>query len=155
MFHSLTRACVLAIVSLSLTSCLGPNKPQPQNQKKTIPVHGEVTVDGKAGHGVRIYFSPKAGPDTANPTATTATAGEDGKFEAGTYSSNDGAPAGEYALTFEWIDPTKPIRLLGGGGPPPDQFNGKYIDIKKSTHSVTVPEGATEVEVPRIELTTK
>ncbi|MEX2286570.1 MAG: hypothetical protein WD648_05730 [Planctomycetaceae bacterium] len=145
--------CALVIVPLVLASCGGTNNPQPVNAKKTIPVRGEVYIDGKPGYGVKVNFVPKS-PDAANPTVSVGESGEDGKFEIGTYGTNDGAPAGEYVLTFVWFDRTK-IDVLNREESAADQFSGKYADPKNSKHSVTVPEDATEVEIPRIELTTQ
>jgi len=145
--------CALVVIPLVLASCGGPNNPQPTNTKKTIPVRGEVFVDGQPGNGVKVHLIPKGGGDTGNPTTSVGDAGEDGKFQIRTYGGSDGAPAGEYTLTFERFEPGIHIRL--GGKASPDLFGAKYADPKTSKHSVTVPEDATEVEIPRIELSSK
>ena len=151
------RACALVVVPVVLVSCGGTGGPKPPNQKKTIPVHGEIYIDGQPGYGVNVDLTPKAGQDQSSPIAPHGEAGEDGTFKIMTYSTNDGAPAGEYVLTFTWTDRSKGVQIGGakGGGEPPDQFDGKYADPAKSKHTLSVGADATEVDAGRIELTNK
>jgi hypothetical protein len=66
-----------------------------------------------------------------------------------TYRFGDGAPAGEYVLTFMW-GKLDPLSMQYGG---PDQLNGRYDKRAKSEHRVTV--ASEEVDLGRIELTSK
>ncbi|MEX2286981.1 MAG: hypothetical protein WD648_07830 [Planctomycetaceae bacterium] len=73
-----------------------------------------------------------------------------------TYGLNDGAPAGEYALTFQWIGGAGAGEILSGeDDESADRFGGKYADPAKSKHSVTVGEDDTEVVIPPIELSSQ
>lgn len=151
--HSASRRILFAaasILSLAVAGCPGPNNPKPPNQKTTTPVHGMITVDGKPGHGVQVTLQPPSGIDASNPTVSRGEANQEGKFEISTYGGNDGAPPGEYVLTFEWYDRTV-VRI--GGGDPKDMFKGKYA--KSSEHKITVPPGKEPLDLGTIELSSK
>ena len=71
--------------------------------------------------------------------------GENGEFRLRSYRPNDGAPKGEYAVTFQW-----PGHINTGNEPEPapevDQLQGLYSDPNKSTFKVVVHEGENELE---------
>jgi hypothetical protein len=144
-------ATVLFVGGLCCSAC-GPhiNAPTPPNPKATTPVSGIVKIDGQPGHGVKVMLNPVSGVDAANPTVTEGEADKDGKFVISTYGGGDGAPPGDYMLTFEWYDRTV-IRI--GGGDPKDQFKGKYA--KKTDHKLTVPSGPEPFDAGTIELSSK
>jgi hypothetical protein len=141
-------AAALLACGLAGASCAPrPNSPQPQNAKETTPVSGMVTINGEPGHGVRVTLNPVGGIDVSNPTVSMGESDINGKFHISTYGGNDGAPPGNYMLTFEWFDRTI-IRI--GGGDPKDQFEGKYAE--KTEHEITVPEGPAPLDIGTIEL---
>ena len=145
-----TRALALAMVPIILVSCgRSERKFQNQNMKKTFPVHGEVYLDGQPGQGVKVMLSPKESPGSSGPSGDV---GEDGTFQISTYVENDGAPAGEYVLTFTYRDPNAPLMITFDTPEEPDDFKGKYADPKTSKHPLSVAEDATDVDVGRIEL---
>jgi hypothetical protein len=113
-------------------------------------VTGVVTVDGEPGLGVLVHLEPVGGIDVSNPTISEGEANEEGIFQISTYGGNDGAPPGEYVLTFKRFDRTV-IRF--GGGDPKDMFAGKFADPKTSQYKVEV--GKEPVNLGTIELSTK
>ncbi|HEY1189320.1 MAG TPA: hypothetical protein VGE74_16830 [Gemmata sp.] len=66
------------------------------------------------------------------PTGTT---GADGTFTL--VSGHDGAPVGEYAVTFTYPEPWDPQE----GGTPVDRWKGKYSNPAKPRFKITVKEG--------------
>jgi hypothetical protein len=126
---------------LVLAGCgqpMAPAGPQP------YPVRGKVLDQGKPAVGFHVAFHPLAqwdGPKFA-PSATTD---ENGEFQLRSYEPGDGAPVGEYAVTFEklehipYADPDDPQ-------PPVDQLRGRYGDPQKSQFKVTVHEGENTLE---------
>ena len=84
--------------------------------------------------------------DQKQPTVTQARTNAEGKFAATTYELADGAPPGEYSLTFE-LQQFDPISMSFGG----DKLKGKYVDPLKSKIKVTVSSG-TPVDMGTIDL---
>src|SRR5215471_17323700 len=95
------RTLVLAILVLCVPSC-GSDRPP------CYPVHGEIfAAQGKdrtpaAGAVVVFHSTASASGEGPRPTARV---GEDGKFALTTYIKGDGAPAGDYSITIEWVPP--------------------------------------------------
>ena len=145
-----------ALQGLTLVLCLclsgcgsGQNALKlPDDASKTIKVSGVVTVDGKPGWGVFVTLNAK--PGTVAGSLSEGEGNEEGKFEISTYIAADGAPPGEYTLTFRRVDKT--IFHIGGDGPP-DLFKGAYSKPAESKHSVSIQEGSEPVDLGVIELT--
>ena len=138
---------VLFVATCLLNYGCGPSGPQPQNQKKVVPVSGMVTVDGEAVANVRIRLNPKDGYDATNPTMSSAITDEEGMFAVTTYFAGDGAPVGEYILTFKHIaDPS----LKSSDG-----LRGRYSNVRKSKFTVTVGEEDTSVDAGMFDLVTQ
>ena len=85
----------------------------------------------------------------AEPTLTATRTDENGKFSASTYDAGDGAPEGEYSVTFEW-NKLNTVSMSFDG----DKLDGKYNDPKKSTFKIKVEDGK-PADMGKIELTTK
>lgn len=108
----------------------------------TAPVSGSVTVKGKAVAGVKVTFHPQfdMGAITFTPSGETD---KEGRFKLSTAVAGDGAPPGEYVVTFE---------LLRGGADKAgrdievDVWNGKYADPAKSNKRVTISKGDNALE---------
>jgi hypothetical protein len=66
------------------------------------PTSGQVLVGGKPATHARIVLHPvsETGTDLLRPTGTI---GPDGSFRLTSYAQDDGAPAGEYAVTITWF----------------------------------------------------
>lgn len=147
--HQINRWVVLGIAAsccLSSTSC---TKTDP-SRKETVPVRGEVYVDGQPGAMVQVQCHPLEGMDLGQPTITQAVTGNDGKFQLATYEAEDGVPLGEYKLTFVWQD----FSMISAGFSGPDKLKSRYADLDKSEIALTVEKGK-PIDLGRIELSTK
>jgi hypothetical protein len=105
---------------------------------KTTPVSGTVQFKGKPVAGVKVTFHPKfdmGGDAKFTPNGVT---NKDGKFTLSTAAANDGAPPGEYAVTFEWL---RAGTDKAGLDVEIDQWKGKYADPATSTFTVTIQKG--------------
>ncbi|RMF43230.1 MAG: carboxypeptidase regulatory-like domain-containing protein [Planctomycetota bacterium] len=107
-----------------------------RNWKETVPVTGVITVNGQPAEGVHVTFHPAGGMDQAQPTETKAITDKEGKFAASTYVLGDGAPPGEYTLTFSWPK-LNTISMAFEG----DKLKGKYDQPGKSQHKIVVESG--------------
>ena len=130
----------LAIVLLLPASCSKPPLPGPQ----PYPVQGKVLYRGQPAKGCRVTFYPlyEQGKLKFAPSAVTD---EKGEFRLRSYHPDDGAPAGQYVVTFQW-----PQRISSGDEPDPepevDRFQGLYSDPKQSAFKVTVHKGENSLE---------
>lgn len=124
-----------------VAGCSGP-PPLPGPQPH--PVRGKVVYQGKPAVGFQVAFQPMEqwdGPRFA-PSATTD---ENGEFQLQSYQPGDGAPAREYAITFQKLervpsdDPDDPQ-------PPIDRLRGQFSNPRASPFRVTVQEGENVLE---------
>jgi hypothetical protein len=141
----LGRLGSFALLAAVLVSVLGCG----DGRIRCYAVKGELYVDGKPAKDCFMYLHPAdadAGPGPVHPFGQTE---EDGTFAVSSYDAGDGAPAGEYIVTFKW---PKPSGLLKNRFDGPDQLNNKYSDQKMSKYRITVEKK--ENVLPRYELTT-
>src|SRR5262245_50678521 len=107
----------------------GPGCGAKEQRRPAHPVRGAVLVDGKPATKALVVFHPLNDPD---PKALRphGEVGPDGAFTLSTYSSGDGAPAGDYAVTVHWF--------AGGASPGadadpgPDRLGGRYGNSQTS-----------------------
>lgn len=139
---------LLSIVSicLAITACSKPDT----GRKVTIPVRGEVYVDGQPAAMLQIQCHPVGGMDREDPTVTQAITDQEGKFQLSTYEAGDGVPLGEYKLTFVWQD----FSVLSASYSGPDKLKKRYSNPDSSEFPLTVEQGS-PIDLGRIELTTK
>ncbi|MDG3007466.1 hypothetical protein [Paludisphaera mucosa] len=72
------------------------------------PVKGKVTFEGEPAAGAFVVFNPKTAPKPGQQAFTPrATVQADGTFALTSATEGDGAPAGEYAVTVQWLKPVK------------------------------------------------
>ncbi len=134
----LSLVCLVAI--LSGAGCDNSVKKRPK-----YPVFGAVLVNGKPAEGVTVTLTPE---DTGEYDATVRPASgisdAEGNFELSTTSEADGVVAGDYRVTFQWLESPGSR----------DRFGGTFADAAKSTFHVTVEAGDNEIgpyelEMPR------
>jgi hypothetical protein len=112
--------------------------------KKSVPVSGKVTVDGRPLTNAIIFFAP----DKDNPLRTIAKAklGEDGTYQL-TTNEEAGAPLGWYKV-YVAFDSPKPT---GKPRAAPVAISKKYLDASHSPLSVEVvanpPPGAYDFQL--------
>lgn len=128
-----SRTLFIACCAFLLSWAVGCGPAKFAGEKDARPVKGVVQVDGQPANALQVTMHP-LNPDPSNPTISTALCGADGAFAVSTYESGDGAPDGDYVLTFLWGS-INPMTMAYGD---PDKLNGRYTDPKKSTHKVTV-----------------
>jgi hypothetical protein len=116
-----------------------------------VPVTGKLLVDGKPVEGIAISFTCTSdrGVNFAVPNPEGIT-DKDGVISATTYLIGDGCPPGDYTLTFQWTS-VNPLTGSTGG----DKFKGKFTNMEKSQHKVTIPKSNKPHDLGTIELSTK
>jgi hypothetical protein len=142
-------AAIVALLIGVLTHAGCQDEPRGGPRVITVPITGKVLVDGKPQAQVQVQAQPVSG---STPTHTTPSAFTDaeGNFAIQTYEAGDGAPAGEYKLTFRWGQ----ISLMSGRYEG-DKLKGKYANPARSEHSVSVSESDEPINLGTIKLTTK
>ena len=134
--HVALFACLLLVA----TSCGKSSYPGP----RPYPVHGKVTYQGQPAKKFRVTFYPLKEFEKVR-FAPAAVTDENGEFRLRSYDPDDGAPAGQYAVTCTWPRRLNTINEPDAG-PEVDRLGGKYADPKKSAIRVTVREGKNELE---------
>ena len=128
-------AALLAIGSFAATGCGSSNN---ADRLPVFPTSGSVSIDGQAPAGAFVVLHPKSdyrrAPDgeLVRPHGTVR---EDGTFELTSYKTDDGAPVGEYVVTFE----LRKCHYSGGdAGPGPNLIPSKYVKPNTSPVIVTI-----------------
>jgi hypothetical protein len=70
------------------------------------PAEGKVLFNDKPAPGAIVWLHPM-GPVDASIPKPHGKCGTDGTFRLGTFTTDDGAPAGKYHVTVFWTEPTK------------------------------------------------
>ena len=125
------RVWAVALLAVALASCSkSPEKPA------TYPVSGRVLYEGNPATGAVVILHAIGGAATGERPRAKADA--QGEFTLTTFTTGDGAPAGDYAVTVEWRraddHPEQGVDLL-----PPS-----YSDPKTSKLKVTIAGGSNE-----------
>lgn len=96
--------CVIAVVVPFLAAGCnsGPRHPP------TYPVSGTVTQGGKPLAGATVVFVPAEG--AVGQEAATGVTDAEGRFKLTTYSSDDGANAGDYQIKVSKFDGKRPTK---------------------------------------------
>jgi hypothetical protein len=89
-------ALLLAVLGMSCAT---------DGKRPVFPVRGQVLFENKPTPGALVILHPLNDPDPRAPRPV-ARVGADGRFSPTTYSADDGAPAGEYAVTVAWVKET-------------------------------------------------
>ena len=147
---SVTLWCFLLSVCCACCSCAGKARP-------LYPVHGRVFFEDQPMARALIVFHPLDDPDAIKPRAHSEA---DGSFVTYTYAADDGAPAGDYAVTIVWKAkkkdksaprPTskqmkKAEKTAKLAGKYDADFPARYQDPNTSGLRVHVREGTNELE---------
>ena len=126
----------------------------------TVPVRGEVRVDGKPVAGVQVVFHPVDSTDgrlaKLRPTGRTAA---DGTYEIGTYEMADGAPLAEYLLTAEWFAGGPETTTSSSEDPEAhsstletDRLGGRFASPEASGFKASI--GRLTSDIPQLDLST-
>jgi hypothetical protein len=129
---------MVAVVCAAMTGCSG-NISAP----RTVKTSGTVLFKGKPAEGVRVTFHPKFNMQFT-PNGVT---GKDGRFILSTGAPADGAPPGEYSVTFELMRAGADDR---GRDTEFDVWKGKYAN-PDTAPAVTVDSSTNTLEPFRLE----
>jgi hypothetical protein len=135
---TLAALVLVAPVIASLVGC-GGGEPKGNLSKITGIVH----VDGEPAEGVTLTLHP----DDGSGSVATGISGAGGKFEVSTFEAGDGAPPGEYQVTFVWGDYDPLTRSQKG-----DRLNGRYASSKDTPVQWSVQAGSLN-DIGTVELT--
>jgi hypothetical protein len=130
--------------AITLLVAVGCSKPAPLPGPQPFPVRGTVVYRGKPADGFRVAFHPLSeweGPRFAPSGVTDA----EGKFQLRSYAADDGAPAGDYAVTFTWP------QEISSGDPDDaplvvDRLKGALSNPRESQLKVTIQAGENVLE---------
>lgn len=122
----------LLIALWAMAGCGGDDRPPAH------PTRGVVRLKGQPVAGAWVVLTAPDG-DRTRAVKPFGKTGPDGEFRLQTYTGEDGAPAGEYAVTITWPGP------IPKGDPDategPDQFRGRFADPKKPKWKVRIASG--------------
>jgi hypothetical protein len=138
----MATGCASAAALLLLVAA-GCGKTQDPNRLPVFRASGKVTFQGKAPAGALVVLHPKVSTPENQAVRPRAYVKEDGSFELSSYESNDGAPAGDYAVVLVWPKPVKsPSGELSAG---PNVLPPKYSRPESSPEVVKIAEGANQL----------
>ncbi len=134
------------LLAFGLLMC-GCSQGHQLNMPPLHPVNGTVALRGRPTAGIRVIFNPVT--DIGIKYSPVAITDITGAYQITSLQPGDGAPVGEYAVTFEWPDH---INDPSNGDPTPeiDRFRGAYVSVEKSQFKVIVQAG--ENTVPQFDL---
>lgn len=137
--HTVATAVLLAVTVL-IPACSPPLPDTP----KVEGVSGTVLVKDKPAVGAVVTFHPTdaAGQNKPRPRGVVQA---DGTFKLTSYSTGDGAAAGEYAVTLQWPEPIDPDQEARGVEAK-DRLNNRYRNPDRPYKRVTVRAGNNELE---------
>jgi len=120
--------------------CAGCGPPAGRTPVPVHPVEGKLLVVDRPATNARLVFYPAGGsPGSVCPVGVT---GPDGRFRLTTYTTDDGAPEGEYVVTVLWPNETFPADDCDVANMAThDRLGGLYLDPAKSELRATVRPG--------------
>jgi hypothetical protein len=141
---------LFSVVLLVTSGCSSAPDGPDIEMDKVSKVTGKLLINGKPEQQVAIKLHRVGAEDpnakTSQYLSSSAFTAADGSFAIGTYSGGDGAPDGEYIVTFQWG-----MQNLLGGSYSGDKFGGKYLDLKNPAKTITV--AGAPIDMGVIELT--
>ena len=143
---SVCLSLAIGFLTAGFVGC-GPKHP---NEKQVFKVQGIVTVDGAPVPEIQVALHPVTPANDDRPTFPQGFTDAEGKIRISTYAEGDGAPGGEYKVTFILQE----YNILGRNFSGPDKLKKKYADPKTTPFSLTLAEGKPN-DLGKVELTTK
>jgi hypothetical protein len=132
---------LILILGMVLLGC-GCGSKQDSHRPKVHPVSGKIVVVGRPAVGAQVilYEKDQTGKNANRPHGKVGT---DGVFHLTTFTTNDGAPDGEYALTVTW--PSPPVKGQGEDEEGPDHFAKRYADYRRPAAQVKITSETSEL----------
>jgi hypothetical protein len=138
-----SRVVLVALVCATIVGCGGKGISVP----RTVPTSGTVLFKGKPAEGVKVTLHPNFDMGSVKFTPNGVT-GKDGRFTLSTAAAGDGAPPGEYSVTFELLRSGTDKRGLDSEI---DVWKGKYGDPATSPYTIEIKKGDNSLEPFRLE----
>jgi 3',5'-cyclic AMP phosphodiesterase CpdA len=110
------------------------------NRKPTHPVQGKVYFEGTPAANAQVVFHLSSADGKNYTRAGDALVEADGSFTLTTYTANDGAPIGDYAVTITLRSPQWDDQGKAG----PNQLPARYSRPQSSGLQAKVKEGPNE-----------
>jgi 3',5'-cyclic AMP phosphodiesterase CpdA len=110
------------------------------NRRPVHPVRGRVFFEGCPVPGAEVVFHLVSADGKGFARGGDAEVEADGTFVLSTYAADDGAPAGEYAVTVEWREPPADA----DGRPGRNRLPGRYAKPETTPLKVVVKPGPNE-----------
>ncbi len=131
----------ILVLGCAVSILPGCGKAPDPNAREVFPTTGFVSFKGKPIPDASVRLHPVSPPDDGKPVfVPRGTVDESGKFVLSTYRQGDGAPPGDYRVSFSWVGPLDGVseeeedRLR-------ERLPRKYINAKSSGVIVTVTDG--------------
>jgi hypothetical protein len=144
--HRGWRFAVAALPAMGLAVALSGCGKAEEPWEQVYPATGSLSFKGRPIAGAQITLVPEDAdvPESVRPRAVTM---QDGTFQLGTYSSQDGAPAGAYKVLVVWhpLDKSRGEPVRG-----PNRLPAKYVNADTTDLVLEVPDS--ESILPEIEL---
>ena len=122
-----------------LSGCGGGQTPP---EPPLFPVTGQVFYRNQTIPDATVRLTPVTPPRNGKPLYLPhGTVDESGLFTLSTYRRGDGAPAGEYYVSFSWVGSLKGISE-DDEDKLPERLPRKYTNPQTSGFTVTVKEGS-------------
>ena len=128
------RGFLVMILLCVIPSCSREQMPDGP-RVPVVPVTGLVMIDGEAAKHLAVTCH-LVGEKPETVPMSSAFTDEIGQFRIGTFEAGDGAPPGQYKITFEWGQ----INLMSGRYEG-DKLNGAYADPETSEFSFSLQDG--------------
>ncbi|QDV59367.1 DUF4198 domain-containing protein [Rosistilla oblonga] len=122
----------LALCSLPLL--VGCGQQQFPGEQPVFPIEGVVTVDGKPVENIQIALHPAGDLNAEKPFYPQGFTDAEGNVKVSTYADGDGAPAGDYRVTFV----LKEYNLLSRSFTGPNRLSAQYADSAKTPITLSV-----------------
>ncbi|PQO46810.1 hypothetical protein [Blastopirellula marina] len=104
------------------------------------PTSGSLLINGEPATGAIVGLHPLQGDVDERGAIPAGKVKEDGTFVVSTYGVEDGAPAGEFAVTVFWP------QFPGRDDPGEDRLRGKYALPTSPVTKVTIGKGENQLE---------
>ncbi|MBA2116591.1 hypothetical protein [Bremerella alba] len=141
---SLTHVPSFTLFLCGLVPCVVGCTGRPEWQSDVQPVQGTLTINGEAAKGAVVTLYPTGESFDIRKSKPWGVTDEAGVYRLRTYEKDDGAPLGEYKVTFVWQENPS---VMGS----PDQLRGAYSSLAKSEWTFTIDEETSQL--PPIEVT--
>ena len=120
-----SRTVLCLALCLTLFGCEKKHTDRPA----VHPVSGKLLVAGKPAANAEVVLYPVGDVEKKSLLRPHAVVEADGSYHLTTFTTRDGAPVGDFALTVVWPGPSPKGQV--DDEPGPDRLKKRYADPKK------------------------